>query len=76
MSGLLGKKHSSNPVTPDDKAMSERHLAHRRQMESASPTVANLRKSIDYNEAHAKEHEKAAKEREKELKKAMKDGKK
>lgn len=69
---LLGKQHASKPVTADDRAMSERHLARRAELDKAKPTIANLRSSLYYNKRHAAEHEKAAKDREKLLKKMVK----
>jgi len=62
----MGKQHHSKPVTASDKVMSKRHLKHRAELDGDKEKL--LKKSIKYNEAHMKEHEKALKKAAKELK--------
>lgn len=73
---LMGTMHSSKPVLPSDKAMSDRHIANRAKIDDKPHTPDNLRRSIVYNRQHSAEHEKAAKDNEKELKKSAKDNEK
>ncbi len=72
VSGLLGHQHESKPVTKADKAMSKRHKKHRKAVEKMSKKTSKdklkaLKKSIQYNDAHAQEHLKAIKDRRREL---------
>lgn len=73
MNSYLGKKHPSTPVTAEDRVMSEKHLARRKEVEAMKPGVVALRKSIRYNEKHRDEHDKAAAKRRKELEKLQED---
>jgi hypothetical protein len=72
VSGLLGHQHHSKPVTDEDKSMSKVHKKHRKAVDKMSKKttkdkVKALKKSIEYNDAHAQEHLKAIKDRRKEL---------
>jgi hypothetical protein len=76
MKDHMGSQHHSKPVTDSDKKMSERHLAHRAEVDDMKKDGESkekiLKKSIKYNEKHAKEHVKANKDAKKELKKLAK----
>ncbi len=67
MAGLFGRQHPSKPITTEDREMSRRHLATRARFAGARPSPANLRRSIAYNQAHAKEHTKAIEDRREQL---------
>lgn len=68
----MGKQASSKPGVAADLPMNQRHTENRHRIEGLSHTPENLRRSIDYNRDHAKEHLDAVKDRSKELKKAIK----
>ena len=71
---MLGEQHPSKPVSKSDKTMSDRHLKHRAKIEEmkkdGKPKDKILKKSMKYNEAHMKEHQKALKAAAKELEKS------
>lgn len=70
MSGsLLGKQHESEPVTDDDKEMSKRHKAHRKEIDKMEDSREKLAKSAKYNKSHMLEHKKALKDAVKKMKK-------
>ena len=72
----MGTQHPTKPATPSDKAMNKRHLAHRVVLDNmekqGKPKVEVLKKSIEYNKGHAKEHQKALKKAAKALEKISK----
>ena len=72
--GLMGHQHSSKPVTAEDREMSKRHKAHRREVDSMPNGKRKLQLSIMYNESHAKEHLDALKNRKKQIQKMEKTG--
>jgi hypothetical protein len=68
----LGTQHDSKPETEEDKAMSKTHKKHRKEIDklgekTEKARVKKLKKSIKYNEQHAKEHLKEIPKRRKEL---------
>ena len=59
MSDLMGKQHESAPVTDEDKVMSKRHKAHRKEIDKMKDGPDKLNKSISYNKSHMIEHREA-----------------
>ncbi len=64
---MMGHQHHSKPVTKADVKMSKKHIKNRHKIDKMKEGAKKLKKSIEYNQAHASEHIKAMKDRRKEL---------
>ncbi len=73
----MAHKHSTTPVTPQQKVMSKRHLAHRAAVEkmpekNIGQKIEKVKVAIRYDQNHGDEHKKSGKTQRKVLKKLLK----